>query len=349
MRRFFGFGLLAVTPFVAIAVLGAQYAPPTPPGQPAWAYGITVPPAAGTPMPPPAAESKDATLHKLTGTDRTFTMAQISNPFGPADWYPNDHPAMPDIVAKGRQIGKTVNESVRACGLCHYPNGKGRAENSSVSGLPVSYFIQQMRDFKNDLRKTSEPRKGNAFLMINIAKMMTEQEFKESAEYFAAIKWTTPYFRVVETSTVPKTRIQGGVHHREGAEPGTEPIGQRIIETPEHDERFFIRDPRDGWVAFVPVGSIKKGEALVKTGGNGKTVACGICHGADLLGMGPVPPIAGRSPSMFARQLWDMKQGTRKGEWSELMKPVVQNLTNEDLVNILAYTASRPVSSSSTN
>jgi len=52
---------------------------------------------------------------------------------------------------------------------------------------------------------------------------------------------------------------------------------------------------------------------------------------------------------MFARQLWDMKMGTRKGEWSELMKPVVQNLTNEDLVNILAYTASRPVSSSSTN
>ena len=348
MRRFFGFGLLAVMPFAAIAVVGAQYAPPTPQGQPAWAYGITVPPPAGAAM-PAAADSKDPKLHTLAGTDKTFTIAQIANPFGPADWYPNDHPPMPDIVAKGRQIGKTVNESIRACGLCHYPNGKGRAENSSVSGLPVSYFIQQMRDFKNDLRKTSEPRKANAFIMINIAKMMTEQEFKDAAEYFAAIKWTTPYFRVVETNTVPKTRIQGGVHHREGAEPGTEPIGQRIIESPEHDERFFIRDPRDGWIAWVPVGSIKKGEALVKTGGNGKTIACGICHGADLLGMGPVPPIAGRSPSMFARQLWDMKQGTRKGEWSELMKPVVQNLTNEDLVNILAYTASRPVSSSSTN
>jgi hypothetical protein len=31
------------------------------------------------------------------------------------------------------------------------------------------------------------------------------------------------------------------------------------------------------------------------------------------------------------------------------MKPVVHNLTNEDLVNILAYTVSRPVSSSTTN
>ena len=52
---------------------------------------------------------------------------------------------------------------------------------------------------------------------------------------------------------------------------------------------------------------------------------------------------------MLARQMWDMKQGTRKGEWAQLMKPVVQNLTNEDLVNILAYTTSRPLSGNSTN
>jgi len=350
MRRFLGFALLALTPFVAVAVVGAQYAQPTPPGQPAWAYGIPPAPQPGTAMPTPAAESKDPTSHKLPDTDRTFTMAQIANPFGPADWYPNDHPPMPDIVAKGRQIGKTVNESIRACGLCHYPNGKGRAENASVSGLPVAYFIQQMHDFRDGLRKSSEPRKPNSILMINIAKAVTEQEIKEAAEYFAAIKWTTPYFRVVETNTVPKTRVQGGVHHRlEGAEAGTEPIGQRIIESPEHNERFDIRDPRDGWVAYVPVGSIKKGEALVKTGGNGKTVACGVCHGADLLGLGPVPAIAGRSPSMFARQLWDMKQGTRKGQWTELMRPVVEKLTAEDMVNILAYTVSRPVIASSTN
>jgi len=351
MRRFLGFGVLALAPFAAVVVLGAPYAQPTPPGQPAWAYGI--PPAAppGATMPTPAAESKDPTLHKVPGSDKTFTQAQISNPFGPADWFPGDHPPMPDIVGKGRPSpGKTANESARACGGCHYPNGKGRAENSSVSGLPVSYFIQQMEDFRNGTRKSSEPRKANAFVMINIAKAMTEQEIKEAAEYFGAIKWTTPYFRVVETNTVPKTKVSGGVHHlATGKDAGTEPIGQRIIESPEHDDRFYLRDPRDGWVAYVPVGSIKKGEALVKTGGNGKTVACGACHGADLLGLGPEPAIAGRSPSMLARQMWDMKQGTRKGLWSDLMKPVVQNLTNEDLVNILAYTASRPVTSSSTN
>jgi cytochrome c553 len=343
MRSILGIGLLIVTPFAALVVVGAQYAPPTPPGQPAWAYGISVPPPPGAPPPPDPA--LDKTRYSLPGTDRTFLRSEIRNPFGPADWYPNDHPPMPDVVAKGRA------PDVRACGLCHMPNGKGRPENSSVSGLPVAYFIQQMHDFRNDLRKSSEPRKANALVMVNIAKAMTEDEIRAAAEYFAKIRWTGRYIRVVETNTVPKTHVLNGVHFvLEGAEAGTEPIGQRIIEAPEHNEHFeVLRDPRDGFVAYAPVGSIKKGEALVKTGGNGKTEVCGTCHGPDLLGLGPVPAIAGRSPSLLVRQMWDMKQGTRKGPWAPLMKAVVQKLTAEDMLNIVAYTASRPVESTATN
>jgi cytochrome c553 len=96
-------------------------------------------------------------------------------------------------------------------------------------------------------------------------------------------------------------------------------------------------------IAYVPVGAIKKGENLVKTGGNGKTIECTSCHGPDLLGIGPVPGIAGRSASYLTRQLYDMQVGTRNGEWTQLMKPVVAKLTNEDLVNIVAYVSSRPV------
>lgn len=346
MRRFLGFGILVLIPFAAVVVLGAQYAPPTPPGQPAWAYAIPIPPpAAPAGAPAPAAPPADTTPKSLPGTDRTFTRAEISNAFGPADWYPNDHPAMPDVVAKGRR------PDVRACGLCHMPNGKGRPENAGVSGLPASYFIQQLHDFKNDLRKSAEPRKGNTNIMVMIAKAMTDEEMQQAAEYFGAIKWSGRYIRVVEGNTVPKTRIAGGVHLvLEGAEAGTEPLGQRIIETPEHAEHFeVLRDPRDGFVAYVPAGAVKKGEALVRTGGNGKTVACGTCHGAELQGLGPVPPLAGRSPSYLVRQMYDIQQGARKGQWAELMKPVVQKLTNEDLVNIAAYTASRPVSGTSTN
>ena len=69
-------------------------------------------------------------------------------------------------------------------------------------------------------------------------------------------------------------------------------------------------------------------------------VRCGACHGADLRGLGPVPGIAGRSPSYLTRQMFDMQAGARRGEWTELMKPVVANLSNEDLVNIAAYVSS---------
>jgi cytochrome c553 len=37
-----------------------------------------------------------------------------------------------------------------------------------------------------------------------------------------------------------------------------------------------------------------------------------------------------------------MQTDVRKGTWSELMKPVVAKLTAEDMLNIAAYTASRP-------
>lgn len=244
---------------------------------------------------------------------------------------------MPDIVAKGKR-----DQQVLACSLCHYPNGKGRPENAPVSGLPYSYFVQTMLDFKNDMRKSSDPRKANTNRMIAFVKAMTDDEIKASATYFSAMKWT-PWIRVVEAATVPKTRIAGGMFLvLEGAEAGKEPIGQRIIETPEKtEETELLRNPRSGFVAYVPPGSLKKGEALVVNGGGGKTTQCAPCHGADLMGLGPVPGIAGRSPSYTVRQLYDMQQGARKGEWTDLMKPVVAKLSHDDMVAIAAYTASR--------
>jgi cytochrome c553 len=229
---------------------------------------------------------------------------------------------------------------VRACGLCHYPNGKGRQENAGIAGLPVSYFIQQINDFRNDLRKSAEPRKNNTNAMITIAKGLTPEETKQAAEYFGSMKWT-PWIRVVETKTVPKMESEGGIWIP-AKETGMEPIGVRIIETPENVERTTrLRDPRSGFIAYVPVGSVKKGESLVMTGGSGKTTACGVCHGADLQGVGPVPGIAGRSPSYLVRQMYDIQAGARRGEWTQLMKPVVAKLTDEDFVNIAAYVSGR--------
>jgi cytochrome c553 len=236
---------------------------------------------------------------------------------------------MPEIVAHGRK------PDVRACALCHYPNGKGRPENAPITGYPAAYFIQQMADFKNGNRKSAEPRKANTNVMIAIAKAMTDDEIKAAAEYFGSMKWT-PWIKVVETSAVPKTRLAGGMFLAlEGGE--KEPLGQRIIEMPENTEATeVLRDPRSGFIAHVPPGSIKKGQALVTSA----TANCGMCHGADLKGLGPVPGIAGRSPSYLVRQIYDMQQGARKGMWADLMKPVVAKLSEEDMLDIAAYTAS---------
>jgi cytochrome c553 len=326
MRTFFSVVVVGLAALAASGVLRAAGDPP------AWAYAIPPAAPAGTPAVQPAAP--DPTPRTLPGSTLSFPLANIRDAFGPADWFPGDHPPMPEVVAKGRR------PDVRACGLCHYPNGKGRPENAGVAGLPVSYFIQQMHDFRNDVRKSGEPRKANTNVMITIAKGMTEEEIKASAEYFGAMKWT-PWIRVVEAKAVPKTRIQGGMYLRlEGSE--TEPIGMRIIETPENVEHTeVLRDPRSGFIAYVPPGSVKKGEALVTTGGNGRTVQCGVCHGADLKGLGPVPGLAGRSPSYMVRQMYDMQVGARHGVWTDLMKPVVAKLTDEDFVSIAAYLSSR--------
>lgn len=307
---------------------------------PSWAYGFVDRPGAQAP-PVPAAPggaagaqvAPDTAPHSVPGAARTFTRAEANNPYGPADWFPNEHPVPPPIVATGRRAAE-----INACGLCHYMGGKGRQENASLAGLPYDYFVRTMLDFKNDRRRSADPRKANTNRMIAFAKAMTDEEIQDSARYYAAIPWTK-WVRVVETRMVPKTRMQFGVFIRlPGSE--TEPLGNRIVEGPEDFERFEIRDPRSGFVAYAPVGSIKKGEILVKTGGNGRTVQCAVCHGPTLDGMGPVPGIAGRSPSYVARQLYDMQTGARNGVWSDLMKPVVANLTADDLVSISAYSAS---------
>jgi cytochrome c553 len=297
---------------------------------PAWAYNVPDPAPPGASAAQPV---QDPSTKNLPGSDAAFTIAQIRDRFGPADWYPGDHPAMPEIVAKGRR------PDVVACALCHYPNGRGRPENAAVSALPVEYFIQTMNDFKNGVRKSAEPRKANTNTMIAIAKGMSDDDIKTAAGYFAAMPWT-PWIKVVEAETVPKTVNEGGMFvRREGAAAGTEPLAQRIVEMPENTEQTQLRNPRSGFIAYVPPGSIKKGEALATTGG-GRTVDCRVCHGPGLKGLGPVPGLAGRSPSYMVRQMYDMQQGARKGVWTDLMRPVLAKLTTEDLVAIAAYSAS---------
>src|SRR4029453_14139699 len=140
--------------------------------------------------------------------------------------------------------------------------------------------------------------------------------------------------RVVEAENVPKTQVTGW-HLAVASDHETEPLGQRIVEVPENLEYFALRDGRARFVAYVPSGSVRRGQARAAWGG-GSTVAWCICHGPDLKGLGPIPGIAGRSPSYVVRQLYDFKTGARAGSWSALMKPAAEKLSADEMISLAA-------------
>lgn len=293
---------------------------------PLWAYPLNPPPPAGAPRTPP-----DPGPYTVPGSTLTFTRAQ-QNLFNPPDWHPEDHPPMPDVVARGRR------PDVYACAYCHLPSGQGRSENATLSGLPEAYFIQQMADFKSGARKSTVPHRATGDNMALIARAISDEESAIAAAYFAKIK-PKSYLKVIETSTPPRTVDRSWIltRHPEG---GREPIDNRVIEIPADFERFERRDGRIQWLIYVPPGSVAKGRALA-LGRNGRPeAACVACHGQDLQGMGDIPGLAGRSPSYMARQLTDFRTGARAGPGAPPMKMIADELSATDVVNVTAYLAS---------
>jgi cytochrome c553 len=328
---------LAVASLLALAMVQAQEGPPP------WAYGFAGPgPEPAAPPCPPDAKAHDCSrpgavwkedgiVQRLPETERTFSIVQVQAHYDPADWYPEEHPAVPPIVQYGRQSDK-----VRACAHCHYHNGLGKPENGHVAGLPVKYFVDQIALFRSGDRRSADPRKANVNEMIQIARYLTDAEVKAAAEYYGSMTWK-PWVKVVETDTVPKTRVSaaGLFLQLDGGE--TEPLGKRIVEVPEFRDRTERqRDPRSGFIAYVPAGSVERGRQLV-TGSGGRTTQCAACHGANLQGRGDVPGIADRTASYNMRQLYNYRAGTRK---SAVMQPVVAKLTVDEMTDIVAYLAS---------
>jgi cytochrome c553 len=322
---------LAAMALIGMVANGATFAQTqtTPPASssaasfPAWAYpwapDFKVAPADDVPRYVP-----DST--------QSFTTAQERNLFFVPDWHPEDHPPLPDVVAHGRM------PDVRACGSCHRAEGTGGPENASLAGLPAAYIIQQIEDYKSGARKFAGPQRSPSVLMTAIAKATNEDETKAAAAYFSQLK-PKANIKVVETDTVPVTQI-ARVFYMLVKDGGVEPIGERIVEVPEDAVQFEHRDTRSQFIAYVPKGSIAKGEALVKTGGAGVTTPCAICHGPDLKGVAAIPRIAGRSPSYLVRQLYDFQQHARQGSAGALMAPVVEKLSHDDMISLAAYLAS---------
>src|SRR5271166_2237411 len=284
-----------------------------------WAYPVA-----------PRAEPADyLSLKQVPDSTRAYTQAQIDDPFDPPDWFPDEHPPMPPVVAQGQK------PAVRACALCHLPSGNGHPESSSLAGLPVPYLLRQMTEFKNGRRKGVR-----ATTMVTIAQAISDADALAASQYFSSLEpgvWT----RVIETDVVAKSYVGAGAMRFAAPEGGTEAIGDRIIVLPQDEARAKSRDPHSGFIDYVPSGSIAIGEALVSSGGGGKTIPCGICHGQTLRGIGELPPIAGRPPTYVVRQLNDMKTGARSGTSMALMKAVVDQLTIEDMIATAAYLGAR--------
>lgn len=317
---------------VPVPVLALALACGVPVATPAWS--AEEPPAWAYPVNPPDIKPRpeDGVLRRVPESGTTYSVTQLRDRFIAPVWHPGDHPPLPQVVAEGRK------PNVFACGFCHRAEGTGGPENASLAGLPAAYIVQQMADYKSGARRTSVP-KRNVDSMISIAKDISDAEVSAAAAYFSALK-PKSNIKVVETGTVPKTFVAGWF--LTAAKTGEkESIGQRIIEMPEDLEQFENRDTRVRFVAYVPVGSVAKGAALVGTGGAGKTLQCAICHAPDLRGLGGTPSIAGRSPSYIVRQLYDIQNGVRAGVAAQLMKGAVANLTVEDMVSVAAYLASR--------
>ena len=308
--------------FVAVAAtfaLQAQAPPQSESGRPSWAFLA--------PDKQQPSGSENAAPIRIAGSSKEYTPAQIDDLSNPPDWFADEHASAPSIVqhAKGAAL---------ACGSCHLMSGHGHQESADLAGLSADYIVRTMGDFKSGTR--IDPARMNA-----IAKAMSDEDIRQAADWFAALK-PGGWVRVVETDTVPKSYVSvKGRQRLPLPEGGNEPLGNRIIELPEDVARATSRDPHSGFVVYVPKGSVAKGAELVKTGGANKTIACAICHGEKLEGLADVPRIAGLHPAYIARQLYAFQTGTNHSVSSALMKKVVVNLSADDILAIAAYAAAQ--------
>jgi cytochrome c553 len=310
----------ALAPLLIPREVKAQAELTVPAGLPDWAFNIPD-------KIQPSAVKLEGIL-RAPGSAKEYEAAKIAGTANPPDWFPDEHPAAPKAVVGGTGIRF-------ACGACHLMSGQGHPEAADIAGMPAEYLIRQMAYYKAGTR-LDDARMGP------IAKSTSDDDVRQAAEYFAALK-PAVWVKVIETATPPKTFIATAGRHRQlHPDGGTEPIGSRILEIPADPFRTEIRDPHSGFIAYVPPGSIAKGEALVKSGASGKTVQCGLCHGADLKGLGEVPRLAGLQPLYVARQLFDLRHGSSAGKAAALMKPVVANLSEDDIIAIASYLGSLP-------
>jgi cytochrome c553 len=235
-------------------------------------------------------------------------------------------PRMPDVVARGKPL---------PCMQCHLANGGSHPESAAISGLSVNYIIEQVHAFRDGDR--ADTRTGR---MVQAAKLISEKDLQEAAEYYAAIgpdrqKWV----KTVVGDEVPKgpSPFGGGGFRYHAADGGMEPLPPgMVVEVAENDDLVRARDQiNGGFVQYVHPEDMALGEKVANTAG------CAACHGADYKGAGDVPRLAGQHPLYMIRQLKNMQTGARKDKNVAIMKPIVDKLSDREIVAVAAWLASK--------
>jgi cytochrome c553 len=288
----------------------------------AWAFPVFPPP------PDPHAPKPDPhKVLRVPGSTVSYTQAQFNG--ADADWFPQDLPLAPHIVAEGRK-------PARPCAECHLISGTGVPATASLDGLPKAYILEQIAAFRAGERGMGGP--ATAHDMVDEARALTPDDLQQAADYFSATKFVSRV-HVVETPTVAKTHWKFFV--RVPDKGGTrEPIGERIIETPVNFEDYYLADDRVGYVAYAPPGSIAAG-AKIAAQGVGAAPSCESCHGADLQGVGNIPYLAGRSPTYIVRELILFQTGKRTNPGAAPMRAETAHMSVKDMIDVAAYAASR--------
>ncbi|HEX7370075.1 MAG TPA: hypothetical protein VF284_07325 [Rhodanobacteraceae bacterium] len=255
----------------------------------------------------------------VPGSTRTYTLEQLGNDFDVPDWFPQDHPPMPHIVAFGRK-------PAWACGACHNVGGEGYPSTASLAGLPAAYIREQLQAFRDGQRDND--------VMPKEARNLDAADEQAAIRYFSKLKFTS-HAKVIETASVPKTHWDDYVlaADHDGAR---EPIGERVIEVQSKDDNG---NERAIFTAYVPPGSIARG-ATIAAKGMGAAPACESCHGTKLQGVGDIPYLAGRSPTFIARELILFRTGKRMNPGAAPMRAEAAHLTLKDMIDVAAYAAS---------
>ena len=292
-----------------------------------WAYVLNEPASGNADAPDP-----DEVV-TVPGSSVSMPRSAINLTNGPPDWHPDSHPPMPELVAKGGGDG------VVACGYCHLPNGQGKPENAQCGGAAVR--VHRAADDGLAKRSTQDGRAADGPAGLHGADRpgrhrcagscvpRSTSHRSTSSRGFAS--WR-PTWCPRHGSPAGSTRWSKAAGWSRSARAWSR--RRRICIEPS-----CVMTPRVLSPTYPPAPSHEESASRPPATMAGRRPAP-VCHGPQLRGLGPVPALAGRSPSYIARQLYDLQTGIRNGAWSDLMDATVANLTTEDIVNLAAYTAS---------